>query len=104
TVEPIAPAAPVTRTTLSFSRPMRLCVGEALARTLAGFRGLDLAVAWRLFRFERLEQPLGNLRDLLDRARERRLVRLRGMCEPAQLADELQGRGTDLLLVRRWLE
>ena len=41
---------------------------------------------------------MGHPRDILDRAVEGNLVRLRGPREAAELADELEGRRPDLIL------
>jgi len=45
-----------------------------------------------------VEQPVGRLRDLLDGAVEGLLVEPRRLVEAAQLADELQRSGADLLV------
>ena len=50
---------------------------EALRGACAGPRGLDVAVARRRCRHERLEEVLRHVCDLVDRTRERGLVRLR---------------------------
>src|SRR5215813_3348033 len=75
-----------------------------LARPRPGLHGLDVAVAWRTGRGERSQQPPSGIGDIIDRLVERCLVRLRRGREPAQLSDELQRGGADLLLGRGRLE
>jgi len=60
-----------------------------------------LAIARRRVGDEGLEQMLGGVGDVMNRAVERVLVRLRWFREAAQLADELEGRGADLVVRRR---
>src|SRR5438067_13738619 len=65
---------------------------------------LELAVLRRRGGHELAEQPPRRCRDLVDRAGERLLVRLRGLREAADLADVLERGRVDLLLRRGRLE
>src|SRR5262249_27873393 len=82
----------------------RAILREPRACPLSRFRRLGFAIARRACRRERIEQPSGGGGLFVDRTVERRLVRLRGAGEPAQLADELQRRGADFILARGRLE
>src|SRR5579864_6297760 len=73
---------------------------EALLRALACALRLDLAVARRGVGHERREQVVRRVRDLVDRAREGLLVRLRRLREPADLPHVLLGRGAHFVLGR----
>src|SRR4051794_14189850 len=77
---------------------------EPLSR--AGFRPrrLFLAVLRRRGRLQRTEQPVRDASDLIDSRIERGLVRPRRLVEAADLPDELQRRGEDLLLRHRGLK
>src|SRR2546430_17705279 len=71
---------------------------ETACRSGARFRSLDFAVTGRRIGDEGIEQLACHLLHLLHRAAERRLVCFGGARESAQLANELQGRRTDLLI------
>src|SRR5690606_24743446 len=71
---------------------------------LARLCRLDLAVACGGGGLERVEKTARGRLHLIDRTVKRHLVRLGRMCEAAELADELQGRRTNLILCRRGLE
>src|SRR5215212_7387324 len=111
------PSSPLGDSTLTTSAPRSLSVspkkgpassgaggGVALGGTLAQLRRLDLAVLRRRGRHERVEQPRRDLDDLVDRAIEGFLIRLRGLRRAADLAHVLERRGADLLLGGGWLE
>src|SRR2546426_963208 len=53
---------------------------------------------------QRMQEPPGALRHLVDGGLERRNVRCRRLCQAAHLADVLEGRGADLLPRGRRLE
>src|SRR5262245_872679 len=74
--------------------------GSARPRRTPGARlgGLDLAVARRSPGDERVEEMTGGVRDLVDGAGEGDLVGPRGPGEAAQLADELERGGPDLVI------
>src|SRR5436190_9304413 len=76
----------------------------AALRAFPGFARLLLAVARRRCGRERAEEPGGGLGHVVHRPIERRLVGPRRTGGPAQLPDELQGRGPDLLLGGRRVE
>src|SRR5262245_32839625 len=78
------------------------CVAHGGPRPRLG--GLDLAMARRGAGDERVEEPVRHRRDLVDGAAEGRRVGLRRSREPAQLADELERGGADLLVRGRWRE
>src|SRR5690606_23123493 len=65
---------------------------------------LDLAVLGRRVGLQGVDEAPRRGRDLLDRRRERRLVRPRRLLEPADLADVLQGGGAYLLVGGRRVE
>jgi len=65
------------------------------------FADLDVAVFWRSAGDPAPYQPFGCRGHLVDSRVEERLIRLRGLGRPAQLADELQRGGEDLLGRRR---
>ena len=70
-----------------------------MRRPGAGFVRLDRSVTRRRVAHQRIEQLVGDVRHLLDRAVEGELVRLRRPCETTQLSDELKGRGANFFLV-----
>src|SRR5437764_1429536 len=76
----------------------------AALRAFPGLAGLLLAVAGRRRGRERAEEPGGGLGHVVHRPIERRLVGPRRTGGPAQLPDELQGGGPDLLLGGRRVE
>src|SRR5580765_8362125 len=78
--------------------------GVPRARTGPGLLGLDLAVLRRRGGDPLVQQVLGDVGDLVDRAVEGLLVGGRRLGRAAHLADELQGGGGDLLRGRRRLE
>jgi len=59
---------------------------------------------WRRSRFQRLQQPPGRRRNLFDRCLERRLIILRRMVKPANLAHELQRRRPHIFRLCRRLK
>src|SRR5207253_4710037 len=78
--------------------------GETLGRAGTGPLGLNFAVFRRCGCHELLEQPVRRRCDLVDRPGEGFLVRLRGLCEAADLADVLERGVADLLVRSGWLE
>src|SRR3982751_1083559 len=74
---------------------------EAFPGALLRLACLLCAVARRGVGLERADEPLGRFGDLVDGARERRLVDTRWARRTAQLANELQ-RGRANLVVGRW--
>src|SRR5439155_27274853 len=78
--------------------------GEALGGAGASSLRLDLTVARRRIRDERVEQALRRRRDLFDRVREGMLVRLRGLREATHLAHVLLRGKTHLVRSRFGLE
>src|SRR5262245_284880 len=77
---------------------------EALSRAGARLRRLDIAIPRRRGGDQGVEQLLGHFGHPVDGAVENRLVGLGGARRSAQLADELQRRGADLLFGGRRLE
>src|SRR4051794_32408764 len=78
--------------------------GVASGAASLGLRGLDLAVLrWRV-RDELAEQARAHRGDLVDGALESLAVHLRGLREPADLADVLQRGCADLVLAGRGFE
>src|SRR3954449_10283066 len=77
---------------------------EALSGPGLALGGFLVAVLRRRVRHERGEQVLRRVRDLVYRAVERLGVGLRRLVGSADLADVLERRGLDLVLVRRRLE
>src|SRR5574341_1516786 len=71
---------------------------------LARLPQLVLTISRRRCRLERIEETMRRVGDLLNRQIERRLVRPRRLRGPAQLADELERRGVNLLMRRRRIE
>ena len=69
-----------------------------------GSLSLDLPVAGRRFRDERVEKLLGDARDVVHRALESSFMDSRRLVEATQLAHELKRRCLDLLFRRRRLE
>src|SRR5262245_28880967 len=70
----------------------------------ARFRRFDVAIAERGLRHDRIEQLPNGVRHLVHGTSERDLVGLRGARETAQLSDELQRGGADLIVCGRWRE
>src|SRR5262249_44271330 len=77
---------------------------EAKCRAGARLLGLDLAIAGRSRRNQRIDQLARRPGDRLDGVVEGLFVGLGRPVEAAQLAHELQRRGVDLLVRRRRLE
>src|SRR5262249_7931262 len=77
---------------------------EPFRRARARLGAFFLAVPRCGARLERREQLTGDPGDRLDGVVEDRLVHLRRLVEPADLADELQRRVANLLLRHRRLE
>src|SRR4051812_11331694 len=71
--------------------------GVTLRRPRAALLRLDLAVLGRRVRHERFEEVVRGVRDLVDGAVERLLVRLRRLVVAADLADVLESRVVDLV-------
>src|SRR5262245_63071569 len=78
------------------------CVAHGGPRPRLG--GLDLAMARRRTGDERVEEGVRRRRDLVDGAGEGGRVGMRRSRESAQLADELEGGGVDLLVRGGWRE
>src|SRR4029453_1250719 len=78
--------------------------GVASGASRPGLGGLDLAVLERRVRDELVEQASGDPGDVVDGALEGLGVRLRRLRGPADLADVLKRRRSDLVLSRRRLE
>src|SRR2546427_620084 len=79
--------------------------GQALgAETVRRPGSLDLAIARRSVGNESVEQLVCRLRHLVHRTVESELVSLGGPCKATQLAHELQGGRTDLLVRGGWFE
>src|SRR5258706_3686027 len=79
-------------------------LSEARFRPLPRFDRFGFAVARARSRLQRFQQPARGIRNLLDGAIERRLVRFGRRREAAQLAYELQRGGADFFLRGRGLE
>src|SRR5882672_861729 len=71
--------------------------GEALARALTPLSRFFFTIAWRCAGRERLDQPMGGGCDLVNRLVERRFICARRPIAAAQLPNELQRRGADLV-------
>ena len=71
---------------------------ETIGRPGTGSRCLNLTIARRSIRDKRIEQLVRGFGYLVNRPAERDLVCFGGPGEAAQLPDELQGRGKDLLV------
>src|SRR5262245_60637982 len=87
------------------ARPSSAAGGARRRRRAVPLRGsrprfgrLDVTVARRRSRHQRIDEVASRLGDLLHGAVECRLVRLGGPVEPAQLAHELKRGGADLVL------
>src|SRR5512143_1207767 len=89
---------PCTRALTAASRGsgMRSASPESLGGTLLRPGGFDSPIPGRGAGHEGIDQPPGDLKDVLHGAIERLLVRLRRRVEAAHLSDELKRRGTDL--------
>ena len=82
----------------------RLGWGETGRSRGAGFRSLDVAIARRGRRDERVEELPDCVRHLVHGTSERDFVGFGGSCETAELSDELQRRCPDFVVRGRWLE
>src|SRR5437773_11152300 len=71
--------------------------GEARERPLARLARFLFAVLWRRVNLERHDETGGGRGHLVDGAIERLLIVARGFGGAAQLADELERRGSDLV-------
>jgi hypothetical protein len=81
-----------------------ICLPKPLLCPRFCLRRFGLAVAWPACRFHRGKKSVGCTGDFVNCLPERRLVGSRGSREPAQLPDELQSRGTNLLVRCGWDE
>jgi hypothetical protein len=63
-----------------------------------------LAIFWRRVGFERLEKASRDGCDFIDRSEERSFIRFRRFAEAADLSDELQRGGSNLLGIDRRIE
>jgi hypothetical protein len=70
---------------------------EADSGSGAGFSGFNGAISGWCVADERVQQMFGGVSDVMNRAIERFLVRLRRLGETAQLADKLKRRCADLV-------
>jgi predicted alpha/beta-hydrolase family hydrolase len=75
-------------------------LSETLLRSHAGFCGFGGTVAWRRSRLHRFDQPARGIRNLIDRAVERRFIRPRRRREAGEFAYELKSGGSDFFLRR----
>src|SRR2546426_4750631 len=82
----------------------RLGSGKTGRRPCTGFRSLDVAIARRGRRDERVEELPDCVRHLVHGTSERDFVGFGGSCETAELSDELQRRCPDFVVRGRWLE
>jgi hypothetical protein len=71
--------------------PDGLCRSEAFRGARACFHCLDFAIARRRAGYERFEQMMCSISDIIYRTIEGRLVCLGRLRETAQLPDELKG-------------
>src|SRR5690349_23375215 len=78
--------------------PRRSSATEALCGLGARLRRLDLSIAWWGIRHETLDERPRRVRDLVHGACKHRFVGFRRPGEAAQLSDELQRRGSNLIV------
>jgi hypothetical protein len=77
---------------------------EALRGSRVCFHRFGCAIAWPRVGYERIEQMLRGVCDIIDGTIESYFVRLRRFRETAQLADELKRRSANLVVRRGWIE
>ena len=75
---------------------------EALRGSRLCFQCFRLAVPRRRVSDQRFEQMMRDMGNVIDRAIESGLVRLRRLGESGQLPNKLERRRTDLVIRRRW--
>jgi len=81
-----------------------LCRTEAFRGARACFHRFGSAIARRRAGYERFEQMVCNISDIIYRTLEGRLVCLGRLRETAQLPDELKRRSANLVVRRGWTE